>query len=73
MFKKYNLYQVFLPMDLSAVWPALPSGGETISLLKKTALKERFFIAENFFLISLQQPQGRLLGDQGRGEDPFLP
>ncbi|PTL40038.1 hypothetical protein C6Y45_03455 [Alkalicoccus saliphilus] len=24
-------------------------------------------------MISLQQPQGRLLGDQGRGEDPFLP
>ncbi|PTL38526.1 hypothetical protein C6Y45_10805 [Alkalicoccus saliphilus] len=36
-------------------------------------LKEKFFPAENFFLISPQQPQGRLLGDQGRGEDPFLP
>jgi len=29
------------------------------------------FRRENFFLTSLQQPQGRLLGDQGRGEDPF--
>jgi hypothetical protein len=28
---------------------------------------------ENFFLIFLRQPLGRLLGDEGRGEDPFLP
>ncbi|PTL39925.1 hypothetical protein C6Y45_02785 [Alkalicoccus saliphilus] len=35
-------------------------------------MKRKIFYSENLFLLSLQQPQGRLLGDQGRGEDPFL-
>jgi hypothetical protein len=47
------------------------SGGKTISLLKRMALKREIFQSRKLFFISLQQPQGRLLGDPGRGEDPF--
>jgi hypothetical protein len=47
-------------------------GGKTTSLSKKTASIKRGMV-KNLFSISLLQPQERLLGDQGRGEDPFLP
>jgi len=47
-------------------------GGKSLSLSKKTASIKGGH-GKNLFSISLRQPQGRLLGDPGRGEDPFLP